>query len=210
MITMTRKEAQGFLTKIERLVANRKKGSMDLCEVVYQVSYTTVSFGGDLLYLWQFWGHESWENFVGLVLGLHPTTAYVYRKVHEVFYVELEGAWDIGNLLPITKMRILAADRGLNKRNVNTKLKRAAKKTCPQLVAEIYGVDELRHLSVSVSASEMKTIGRAIEKARKAFTADDTSKRLPRGQVLARMAREWANIHDNIERTTKGKLRLAS
>lgn len=207
--TMTKREAKALLVEIEELVESHQRGSMDLCRVVYQVSDTTVSFGGDLHYLWQLWGYDSWNDFVGLVLGIHPTTAYVYRRIHEVFYVDLAGCWDHGNLLPVTKMRILAADRSLNKRNVNAKLKRALNKTCPQLVAEIYGVDELKHLSVSVSGSEMKTIGKAIEKARKAFTEKD-GKRLPRGQVLARMAREWATVHDNIERTKKGKLRLAS
>lgn len=205
--TMTKKEAQALLAEIEELVENRQRGSMDLCRVVYQVSYTTVSFGGELVYLWQLWGYDSWNDFVGLVLGIHPTTAFVYRRIHEVFYVDLQGCWDHENLLPVTKMRILAADRGLTKRNVNSVLKRAVNKTCPQLVAEVYGVDELKHLSVSVSSSEMKTIGKAIEKAREAFS-DKDGKRLPRGQVLARMAREWANVHDNIERTKKGKLRL--
>ena len=203
--SMTKGEAKVLLVDIRKLVEAHKKTSIELCRMVWETSETVVNVAGEVLFLWQLWGYKSWKKFVGLELGIHPNKAYACRKVWQVFYIDLVGCWDKENLLPFTKMKILAADK-INARNVNNKLKRAAAKTCPQLVAEIYDVDELHCIAITCTTSEQKTINKAIEKAREAYGSD--GKKMPRGQVIARMSREWSSIHDTIERTSKGKLRL--
>ena len=203
---ITSAEASRLRKEIKQLVKRHKHGSMTLCRIVYQASFSMVSVAGDPTFVWQLWGYKSWEDFIGLELSLHTTTAYAYRRIWKRFYVELQGCWDEANLLPITKMRLLCSDRGMNQRNVNTKLKAAATKTCSKLMSEIYGVEELCHFSASMDASEMKTVKKAISKYRSAF--GEEAEAMPRGQIVANMLREWSQIHDNVERSKRGKLQL--
>ena len=134
-------------------------------------------------------------------MGLHPQTAYCYRRVHEVFYVRLAGAWDAANLLPITKMRILCAAK-MDKRSVNAWLKRAKTMTCSQLVAAVYGTEELHTFATTVTGVEMAKLNQVIEEARGAFGSDR-----PRGEVLVRVMEEWLTMFKNTART-RSKLRL--
>lgn len=200
---LTERNAMSLRTKIQGIVDTYARSSSDICWALYETYYAETNVGGKPVAVYEAWGYKSWHEYVGLELGLHPTTAYALKRIWEVFYVRLAGSWDVGNLLPLTKMRILCAVERLDKRNVNSWLKRAKSMTCPQLVAEVYGTEELHTFSVSVTGKEMKALLKVIEDARGAFGDD-----LPRGEVLVRVAAEWHAMLKNTSSKARSKLRL--
>lgn len=199
---LNERTAERFRAKIQDFVSAHAKASIELCWALYETDHALVLIGGQPTSLWEAWGYKSWREFVGVELGMHPTTAYCYRRVWEVFYVELAGAWAEKDLLPITKMRILCAAK-MDKNNVTAWLTKAKKMTCPQLVAAVYGTEELHTFATSMTAKEMEAVRNAIEDARGAFGTD-----LPRGGILARMVQEWQTMHKTAIKV-RGRLRLA-
>ena len=200
---LTKRGADELRKRISGIVENNAKSSMDVCWALYETERTTVYIAGQTMFVWEAWGYKEWGDFVGHEMHLRPTTAYAYRKVWEVFYVDLQGAWDVSLLLPITKMRILSAAY-LTKKNVNSWLKKGAKLTCAKLVAEVYETEELKHFSVSLTKRQHATLKRDLDFAREQFDGGDE---LPRGDVLFKIVSEWTTL----AKKSKGrKLRLAS
>lgn len=199
---LSEKSATLLRTKIQDIVEKHAQASMDVCWALYETDHTLARIGGQQVPIWEAWGYKSWQEFVGIEMGIHPTTAYCYKRVWETFYVRLAGAWDANNLLPITKMRILCAAK-MDKRNVNSWLKKAKAMTCPQLIAAVYGTEELHTFATTLTKKEMDFMRKAIEDARVAFGTDR-----PRGEVLVRVVEEWHTMFKNTAKT-RGKLRLA-
>ena len=199
---LTKRGADELRKKINGIVENTAKASMDVCWALYETERATVNIGGKVMFVFEAWGFKEWGDYVGHELHLHPTTAFAYRKVWEVFYVDLAGAWDKNLLLPITKMRTLTA-ANLTKKNVNAWLKKAAKMTCAQLVAEVYETEELKHFHVSLTKRQHASVNRSLLLARETFPEGGD---MPRGDVLFRIVDEWAAL---IKKSKGRKLRLA-
>lgn len=200
---VTDRNATQLRTQIQEIVARGTKASMDLCWALHETYTTQVRVGGVPVPIYQAWGYDSWAHFVGIELSVHVVTAYCYRRVWEVFYVKLSGAWDTANLLPISKMRILCAAK-LDKRNVNAWLKKAKNLTCAQLVAQIYGTDQMHTLAVNLKVQDYETLKAVLQDAQSAFGPE-----LPRSEVLMKMAAEWHAMYKNTAKT-RGKLKLVS
>lgn len=198
---LTERNASKLRASIQEIVAQGAKASKDLCWALYETYTTQVRIGGVSVPIYQAWGYDSWSRFVGIELGLHVVTAYCYRRVWEVFFVKLDGAWDHANLLPISKMRILCAAK-LDKRNVNSWLKKAKALTCAQLVAEVYGTAELHTLAVNLKGKDYEALKAVLADAQSAFGPE-----LPRGEVLLKMASEWHAMYKNTAKT-RSKLKL--
>lgn len=201
----TKKSAEKLRSKIAGIVTRHQESSMELCWACHETHEAMVEIGNDLVYVWQVWGYEDWAQCVGIELGLHPTTAYHYRRIWQTFYIDLAGAWEVSAGLPMTKMRILCAAE-LTKRNVQSWLKRGAKLTCAQLVAEVYNTEEMHNLSVPVTADGLTTFNKVVEEARKTFGNGE----LTRGDVLMRIITEWRTTNRKVERSPRGKLQLVS
>ena len=187
------KQATTLRRQIAGIIEGRKTFSMDLCWAVHETFEKMVLVAGEPMFIWEAWGFNGWKEFVGKELGLYPTTAYAYRHIWEVFGVELDGCWDKKLTLGITKMRILAADQGLSKRNVNSKLKKAAGKTCAKLRSEVFNISAMRSFSVGVNDQDMSTLKKAVEEARSALGEEADG--LTRGEVLTYIVAEWRNIN---------------
>lgn len=186
--------AKALLDKVRQVVEISSQANFDLCQILYETDRAVVSVGGDIVFAYQTWGYKTWFDFVEEEVGLHEMTANAYRRVYEVFGVELAGAWDHGKPLPITKMKTLTA-ANLTKANVRSWLKKAEKMTCCQLVAEVYGTEEMRHFSASVTKRGLSDINRAMEAARDSFGED-----LPKGDLLVKMLNEWSDIRRKTKR----------
>lgn len=202
--------SKGQATKLRRQIAEivqqRSKFDLDLCWAVYETYDRMVMVGGEPVFIWVAWGFEDWKEFIGKELGLYPATAYAYRHIWEVFGVELDGAWDKNLLLGVTKMRILAADQGINRRNANKKLRDAADMTCRQLRAEVFDTEELRHFHVSVTDAEMTALKKGLDDARK--TLGGEAEELTRGELLTFIVEEWRKINrqaSTVKAAKKGK-----
>lgn len=191
--TVSESKANLFREKIQGIVADHAQKSIDLCWALYEADHMLVRIGDTLTPVWEAWGYKDWGDFVGKEMGLHPTTAYAYKRIWETFYVDLAGAWDANNLQSITKMRILCAAK-LTKKNVNAWLKKAGKMTCAKLVAEVYGTEELHNFAATVTTSELRAINKAILDGRQVF-----GDKLPRGEVLVHILKEWSTMHRNVQ-----------
>lgn len=183
---LSTKQSEELRRRIKDVVSSHKKASLDLCEVIYESDVQMTRVKGDYVYCWKAWGFESWEDYVGVEIGMHMTTAYAYKKIWEVFCVDLVGAWDVGLLQPITKMRLLSAAL-LNKKNVNAWLRKAATMNCRELRAAVYDTEELRHFSIEVSDPQLNRINRVLEQGRAVY--GEVSK----GQLLANILKEWSD-----------------
>jgi hypothetical protein len=187
---LTSRQTEQFRDKINNIVGSGRAASMELCWAAYESDVNMTRVNGELVFCWSTWGYDSWEDFVGKELDLHVTTAYAYKRIWEVFYVDLAGCWDTGMLLGITKMRHLTS-APLTKSNVNTWLKRAKKLTCRELVAQIYDRDDTHSFAVPLTSSQLKLVHRAIEQGKTSFTRGE---KMSRGQVLTAIMREWAEL----------------
>lgn len=187
---LSERASEALREKVRNIVANHAQGSMDICWALYETDRTLVRVGGQLITIWEAWGYESWNDLVGQEFDMFPTTAYNYMRVWETFYVELAGAWDVGNLPGITKMLILCSlGSELSKKNVNKWLKKAQQMTCRRLRAEVFGSEEIHYFSTPVTGRDFDVVRKSIEKGREAFGEE-----LSRGEILARMLREWMTM----------------
>lgn len=191
---ITSAKAEALLERVRQVVETNAQSNFDLCQILYETSQAVVSVGGNIVFAYQTWGYKNWFDFVETEIGLHEQSANAYRRVYEVFGIELAGAWDTGKPLPITKMRILTA-ANLTKVNVRAWLKKAEKMTCCKLVSEVYGTAEQVHFSASVSKRGLNDINRALDTARASFGED-----LPKGDLLVRMLNEWSDIRKKTRR----------
>lgn len=202
--TLTSKQTEQFRAKIDSIVSSVRTAAMDLCWAAYESDVNMTRVDGELVFCWQTWGYSSWEEFVGKELDLHVTTAYAYKRIWEVFYVDLAGAWDTSMLLGITKMRHLTS-APLTKANVNAWLKRAKKHTCRELVALIYEREDIHSFAVPLTASQLKQVHRTLDQARSAFSKGE---KMTRGQRLTAILREWAEL--KALPPAKARLKIAS
>jgi len=188
---LTQRASNLLRQKVRDIVDRHTQGSMDLCWALYETDRTLVRVGGELVTVYEAWGFKDWNEFVGKEFGMYPTTAYNYLRVWETFYVDLAGAWTVGNLPGITKMLILCSlGSKLTKKNVNSWLKKANGMTCRRLRAEVFGTDELHYFSTPVTGRDFKIVKKGIELGREAFGED-----LSRGEVLAKMLKEWTAVY---------------
>lgn len=202
-LTATAKQADLLRQKILDVVDAHKKGSMDLCQAIYESDSTVVKIDGDYVPVWKVWGFKTWEDYIGKEVGMHITTAYCYRKVYSVFYDKLAGAWDTDLLLPVTKMKLLSSAK-LTKGNVNKWLKKAAGMTCRELAAAVYETEELRSLSLSVTNAQLKRANKCFDEARSLYTKGEE---MTRGELLIQMLNEWHTMKNPKKglRIVKGK-----
>lgn len=185
--SITPKQATTLRYQIQEVVRTTSRGTMDLCWACYEADTQMVRVGDKVDFVWKVWGYETWEEFAGCELGLHMTTAYAFRKVWEVFYIDLSGSWDEELLLPITKMRILS--RVVTKDNVEGWLKKARTVNCRKLRALVYGEAEVRSFATTVSLADFDRIQRILERGKDFY--DGCSK----GEALANILKEWESTH---------------
>jgi len=186
-IKLTKKQADALRTKIDSATRASAEAAFHLCELIYESYVSVVNTDQGWKFVWEYWGFKTWFDFVEIEVGMHETTANCYKKIWEVFGLELAGAWDYAEVLPITKMRILSA-ADINKRNVKSWLSKAKRMTCCELQAEVYGTEVLHTLSVSVSKRELQTINKALNAARSDY---DNPQKVTRGELLLGIVKDW-------------------
>jgi hypothetical protein len=163
------------------------EAAFHLCELLYESFVSVVNTDQGWKFVWEYWGYKSWFDFVEIDVGLHEATAYSYKKIWEVFGIELAGSWDFADVLPVTKMRLLSiAD--INKRNVKSWLGRAQRMSCCELQAEVYGTEVQSTLAVLVTKRELQTINKALDAARADY---EEPKKVTRGELLVGIIKDW-------------------
>lgn len=179
---ITRKRAELLLNNVRQIVRHGVKANLDLCQILHETFVSVLQEGEQWKFVWEVWGFKSWFDFVEIEIGMHENTANAYKKVWQVFGIDLEGAWSPDDALPITKMKILSASDKLNKQNIKSWLKKAKAMTCCDLQHEIYGEDVNRTFSVTVSQAGFRAISKALKTAREQFGDDKTN-----GELLVKL-----------------------
>jgi hypothetical protein len=187
---LTKKQASLLRDRLQNVVRANAEADFDLCQLLYETFTSVVKVSGEWLFVWEHWGFESWHSLVEKEVGIHENTAYAYKKVWEVFGIELAGTWDMSEILPITKMRLLSiAD--INSKNVKSWFKKAQRMSCCELQAEVYNTEVQHTLAIKVTKKELRDINKALESARKEY---EEPNRVPRGELLANIVREWTAL----------------
>ena len=190
-IKLTKGKAGALLEKVRSAVAASAQADFDLCWLLYECDRSVVYVGDEPVYVYETWGYRDWFQFVEIEVGVHEKTANHYRKVGEVFGEKLQGAWDSGKPLMITKMIILASWPELSRKNVKSKMRWAANKTCCEVQHELLGKDRAYTLSFSVSKGEQRSVNKAIDEARSKF---DDGQEMTRGELMANIVSQWMTI----------------
>jgi hypothetical protein len=190
-IRLTQRKADLLLERIRSAVGSGAQAAFDLCWLLHECDRSIVYVGDDPVFVYETWGYSTWFDFVETEVGVHEQTANVYRKVGRVFGEELQGSWDAGEPLPVTKMAILAAWPGLDRKNVQSRINWARGKTCCQMQRELLGSDRPVRMAFGVSESEQRDINKAIELARSKFDEGDA---MTRGELVANILQQWAQI----------------
>ncbi|KKL73255.1 hypothetical protein LCGC14_2076730 [marine sediment metagenome] len=201
-IKLTERKAGLLLDKVRDAVRVGAQAIFDLCWLLYECDRSVVYVGDDPVFVYETWGYKDWFDFVEVEVGVHAHTANVYRKIGRVFGEDLNGAWDTGEPLPVTKMAILAAWPDLTRQNVRSKMKWARKKTCCQMQHELLGRERPIQMAFGVSEAEQRDINKAIKLARGKF---DEGGEMTRGELIANILHQWAAI----AKKQKPNLRLA-
>ena len=186
-VKLTVKQADTLRSRVQSATRASAEATFHLCELLHESFISVVNTNKGWKFVWEYWGYKTWFDFVEIEVGMHETTANSYKKIWEVFGIELNGAWDFADALPVTKMRILSA-ADINKRNVKAWLHKAARMTCCELQAEVYGTEVMHTLAVSVSKRELQTINKALKAARGDY---ENPKKVTRGELLLGIVKDW-------------------
>ena len=195
MPTLTSARADALRQKAIAVTEQNTKSDLALAEVLWETWAYDVKVNGEQIPLWTAWGHENWEQYVEVELGVHMTTAAGFRKMHEVYSVQLKDAFDPNALdgISATKLKILT--RVVSARNINGWLKKAKKLSCCALEEEvmhsIHGtgkVGAIHTLSMFVTKAEQKRAGRILDQAMTDMGIDR------RGKALLAILEEWEVI----------------
>lgn len=184
---LTKKQADVLRDRIDSATRTSAEATFHLCKLLYESFVCVVNTDGKWKFVWEYWGYKSWFDFVEIEIGVHKATAHVYKKIWEIFGIELAGAWDPTGVLPITKMRILSA-ADIDRRNIKSWLNKAKRMTCCELQAEVYGTEVLHTLSVQVSKRELQTINKALNTARSDY---EDPQKVTRGELLLGIIKDW-------------------
>lgn len=180
--------AESLRQKCRTVGTRHKVLSMELCEAVSETECAVIKRDGEYVYCWALWGYTSWEEFLGKEMDLHLATAYALRNVWQTFGIDLKGSWDADLLLGITKMKLLTL-APLNRKNVNSWLRKAKAMTCKSLRAEVYGEEETHKLNVPLTGSQLRQVQSALEMAKSAVS---NGERMNRGELLTQIISEWS------------------
>jgi hypothetical protein len=203
MTTLNKGAADTVRRKAQEASEKTTKSVMDLAAALWDTFHNDVTVGGQSVQLWEAWGFESWFDYAERELGIHQTTAAAYRRIHEVFEVELKDAWDKGLTASYTKMKSLC--RVVTRTSANAWLRKAAKLSCCELEEEVtlalYGKTRggaVHSFLANVTKTELAKINQVLSEAREA--SDEPERR---GKVLTRILEEWQTIHQRAKRVRR-------
>ena len=192
-------KAETLRTRAVNVVQEETKKVLELAAVLWETWACDVKINGIDTPLWIAWDHESWEQYVEVELGIHMTTASQFRRMHEVYNIDLNGSIEPESLegISYTKLKILT--RVVTKRNINGWLRKARKLSCCALEEEVahavYGdskVGAIHTLAILCTKREQKRMRDIIQQYQ-----NDNQMRRP-GAALIAILEEWNTIKNRV------------
>jgi hypothetical protein len=199
--TITSAKAAATRKKAISVMEGNTKSVLLLAEVLWETYAYDVKVNGLLVPLWEAWGHHDWFQYVEVELGIHMTTAAKFRRMHEIYNIDLQDSFEPNAMdgMSATKLTILA--RVVTKKNVNAWLKKARKLSCCSLDEEVsdalYGTGKIgavHTLAVLCTKSEQRRVRNIIQQAQ-----TDMGIKRP-GKALLTILEEWETIKNRTKR----------
>ncbi len=196
MSTLSTQDANNLRKKAVEATQQNTSSVLLLAVVLWDTYRFNVKFNGIESSLWEAWGYKTWFEYVEHELGIHQSTAAAFRRIHEVFNIELEGCWekDIFDQLSATKLRALC--KVVNKKNVNGWMRKAVKLSCCALDEAIIAsqngglrANSVHTLAILCTQSEQKKMREIITRAKDEMGVDRP------GKALLRILQEWQQIN---------------
>lgn len=190
---MSQSSANQLREKAMLLCQQENKAQMEMAAIIYDLYYGTVKVGGgdDEMPLFKFFGHDTWFDYIETEVGMHVSTAAGYRMVHDVFMVRLKGEWDKSLTPSFTKMKALT--RVVERKNVNSWLKKANRMSCcaleEEITLELHGKPRRnadRHFVTMLTTRQLTAANAILEVARQEFPELET-----RGELLSKILEQW-------------------
>jgi hypothetical protein len=85
-------KADTLRQKAVTIVQEETKKILELAAILWETWACDVKVNGLDTPLWTAWDHDSWEQYVEVELGIHMTTASQFRRMHEIYNIELNGS----------------------------------------------------------------------------------------------------------------------
>jgi hypothetical protein len=195
MPTLTSARAKALREKAIAVTEQNTKSVLGLAQVLWETYTHDVKINGEQIPLWSAWGHENWDQYVEVELGIHMTTAANFRRMHEVYSVQLKDSFDLNALdgISATKLKILT--RVVSTRNISGWLKKAKKLSCCALEEEVMHaingggkVGAIHTLALLVTKSEQKRARQIIDQAMIDMKIERS------GKALLTILEEWNTI----------------
>jgi hypothetical protein len=162
-LTLSTADANKLRKQATEAVESNTNSVLLMAIVLWNTYRYNVKVDGIESPLWVAWGHETWLEYVEHELGIHQSTATAFRRIHEVFNIELNGCWERAEFDKFSATKLKALCKVVNKKNVNGWIRRAAKLSCCELDEAILesqngGVraDAIHTLAILCTASEQK------------------------------------------------------
>src|SRR5512135_900320 len=197
-------KADSLRQKAVNIVQEETKKILELAEVLWETWAYDVKVNGIDTPLWTAWDHDTWEQYVEVELGIHMTTAANFRRMHEIYNIELKGSIEPEAMEGISYTKLKIMTRVVTKKNVNAWLRRAKKMSCCGLEEEvmhaIYGsgkVGAVHTLAILCTKREQKRARDIIQQYQ-----SDNQVRRP-GAALMAILEEWNTIKNRVERRQK-------
>lgn len=204
MQTISSARAEALRKKAVEITEQNTKSILALAEVLWETYAYDVKVNGIATPLWTAWGHDNWETYVEVELGIHMSTAANFRRMHEVYNIDLKDSFESGSMdgISATKLKILT--RVVTKKNVNAWLRKAAKLSCCALEEEVMHaltgsgkIGAVHTLAILCTKREQKRARDIIQQAQ-----TDMQLRRP-GAALLAILEEWNTIKARTERARK-------
>ncbi len=199
--TITSAKAESLRNRAKEVMEQNTKSVLAMAEVLWETWAYTVTVGGLETNLWTAWGFADWFAYVEVELGIHQSTAANFRRMHEVYNIELKDSFESDAMdgISATKLKILT--RIVTKKNINAWLRRAKKMSCCSLEEEVlheltgHGRPGAVHtFAILCTKAEQKRMRNLVQQAMTDMGVDRP------GKALFLMLEEWDTIKHRVKR----------
>jgi hypothetical protein len=201
---ITTARADSLRQKAIDAVKKDTRSVLELAAVLWETWVHDVKVNGLMVPLWTAWDHDSWEQYVEVELGIHMTTASNFRKMHQVYGIDLVDAIDPEAIDGLSATKLRALTKVVTKTNVNRWFKRAKKMSCcgldEEIMEELYGtskVGAIHTLAILCTKREQKRMRNIIQQ----YQSDNNLARP--GAALVAILEEWDTIKNRVARRRK-------
>jgi hypothetical protein len=166
---LSQNSAKEFKTRIKNIILTKGSQDLEFCKFLFFSKISYVNYGNDKIPLYEFYGYESWKDYIENELLLLYSKAKKYADVYSKFCVELVDLFDPEkHMLDIHKM--IALTPIIDSGNFKEYMKLAKKVSSEAFKSFLKPHKKaIKKSFVKIQISEERIFKKAIKQARKDF-----------------------------------------